>query len=233
MLNAALFPSAAGQNHTFVLQDVGSAQTRTVTLTTQIVTSSPVNTTKVINTPNGNVGYILFNTFGTSTAEEQIVNAMNQMAGSNVSDLVIDLRYNGGGFLAISAELGYMVAGAVNTNGRTFDSLTFNDKHPAVNPVTGANITPTPFYSQTQGFSLAAGQNLPSLNLNRVFILSTDGTCSASEALINGLRGIDVEVVLIGSKTCGKPYGFYATDNCGETYFTVQFRGENNKGFGA
>jgi hypothetical protein len=46
------------------------------------------------------------------------------------------------------------------------------------------------------------------------------------------LRGIDVEVVQIGSPTCGKPYGFYPTDNCGTTYFTIQFQGVNNKGFG-
>ncbi|HEV7690007.1 MAG TPA: peptidase, partial [Hyphomonadaceae bacterium] len=48
----------------------------------------------------------------------------------------------------------------------------------------------------------------------------------------NGLRGADVDVVLIGSKTCGKPFGFYATDNCGMTYFTIQFQGLNNKNFG-
>ena len=41
-----------------------------------------------------------------------------------------------------------------------------------------------------------------------------------------------VEVIQIGSTTCGKPYGFYATDNCGTTYFTIQFRGENELGFG-
>ena len=39
-------------------------------------------------------------------------------------------------------------------------------------------------------------------------------------------------VILIGDDTCGKPYGFYPTDNCGITYFTIQFRGENEKGFG-
>jgi hypothetical protein len=49
---------------------------------------------------------------------------------------------------------------------------------------------------------------------------------------MNSLRGIDVEVVQIGSTTCGKPYGFYATDNCGTTYFTIQFRGVNAKDFG-
>lgn len=231
-LNAALFPNSAGESHTFVIQDLGAAQTRSVTLTSQVVTSSPVNRTEVINTPSGNVGYILFNTFGTSIAEEQIVDAMTAMNNSNVNDLVIDLRYNGGGFLAISAQLGYMVAGNARTNGRTFDALTFNNKHTVTNPVTGNPIRPTPFIDQGVGFTVPEGQSLPSLNLNRVFILSTSGTCSASEALINGLRGVDVEVILIGTRTCGKPYGFYATDNCGETYFTVQFRGENDKGFG-
>ena len=49
---------------------------------------------------------------------------------------------------------------------------------------------------------------------------------------MNGLRGIDVEVIQIGSTTCGKPYGFYAQENCGTTYFTTQFRGVNAKGYG-
>ena len=49
---------------------------------------------------------------------------------------------------------------------------------------------------------------------------------------MNGLRGIGVEVIQIGSTTCGKPYGFYATDNCGTTYFTIQFRGVNAMNFG-
>lgn len=49
---------------------------------------------------------------------------------------------------------------------------------------------------------------------------------------MNGLRGADVEVIQIGSGTCGKPYGFYATDNCDTTYFSIQFTGENNKDFG-
>ena len=231
-LNSALFPSGAGESHTLKIRDLGAAQTRTVTLTSQIVTSSPVNKTEIIDTPTGKVGYILFNTFGTSIAEEHIVDAMADMSTANVSDLVIDLRYNGGGFLAISSQLGYMVAGNARTSGQTFDALKFNNKHQSINPVTGDPITPTPFYNQTLGFSLNEGQSLPSLNLNRVFILSTDGTCSASEALINGLRGVDVEVILIGTTTCGKPYGFYATDNCGETYFTIQFKGENDKGFG-
>ena len=46
------------------------------------------------------------------------------------------------------------------------------------------------------------------------------------------MRGVDVDVVLIGGTTCGKPYGFYPADNCGQTYFSVQFKGVNEKGFG-
>jgi hypothetical protein len=47
------------------------------------------------------------------------------------------------------------------------------------------------------------------------------------------LRGIDVEVVLIGDTTCGKPFGFFPQDNCGTTYFTIQIQSVNDKGFGA
>ena len=49
---------------------------------------------------------------------------------------------------------------------------------------------------------------------------------------MNGLRGAGVEVIQIGSTTCGKPYGFYAQENCGTTYFTIQFRGVNDANFG-
>jgi hypothetical protein len=49
---------------------------------------------------------------------------------------------------------------------------------------------------------------------------------------MNSLRGIDIEVIQIGGTTCGKPYGFYPTPNCGTTYFSIQFKGVNDKGFG-
>ena len=231
-LNSALFPSSNGETHTFLVRDIGSSTTRSFSMTSESVVSAAVQTTQSISTPTGNVGYVLFNTFGIEDAETQLINAMTQLENDNVQDLVLDLRYNGGGFLDIAAQLGYMVAGATQSSGKTFDSLTFNDKYPTINPVTGSTLSPTPFHSTSLGFSTPSGQALPSLNLNRIFIISTARTCSASEAVINGLRGIDVEVILIGTRTCGKPYGFYATDNCGNTYFTIQFSGQNDKGFG-
>ena len=89
-----------------------------------------------------------------------------------------------------------------------------------------------PFVDVTVGLSAPAGQALPTLDLPRVFVLSGSGTCSASESVINGLRGVNVEVIEIGSTTCGKPYGFYPQDNCGTTYFTIEMKGVNAQGFG-
>ena len=76
------------------------------------------------------------------------------------------------------------------------------------------------------------GQALPQLGLSRVTLLTGPGTCSASESIANGLRGVNVQVALVGEATCGKPYGFLPQDNCGTTYFAIQFNGVNNKGFG-
>jgi len=116
--------------------------------------------------------------------------------------------------------------------GQTFSELQFNDKYPATNPITGRTLSPSLFTATAPGFLVSSNTALPMLNLNRVVVISGSGTCSASEAVINGLRGVGVEVVLVGDKTCGKPYGFYGIDNCGTTYFTVQFKGVNALGFG-
>jgi hypothetical protein len=125
-----------------------------------------------------------------------------------------------------------MIAGPGTTTGQTFELQQFSSKHPTINPVTGAAIAPVDFHATTQGFSTTAGQPLPTLNLARVFVLTGASTCSASESIINGLRGVNVQVIQIGSTTCGKPFGFYPPDNCGVTYFSVQFQGINAQGFG-
>ena len=237
ILNAGIYPSSAGESHTFEVQDVGSVGSRSVTLVSATITSTPVQDTKVLSTPTGEVGYFVFNDH-IATAEQALIDAVNQLnahdGGNGIDDLVLDLRYNGGGYLAIASELAYMIAGAGTTAGQTFEELQFNDKYPNTNPVTGQALSPTPFYSEAIGspFNGTAGQPLPTLDLGRVYVLIGSGTCSASEAIINGLRGVGVEVYVFGSTTCGKPYGFYATDNCGTTYFTIQFSGINAAGFG-
>lgn len=231
-LNAGLFPATAGESHTFVVQDPGSNRERTITLVSENLSSKPVNRTAIIDNGTSTVGYILFNTFSPFESEREIVDAMNEMQAAGVDDLVLDLRYNGGGLLAIAAQTAYMIAGGAAANNKTFELLQFNPNAGNRNPVTGEINDPVPFFSTGVGFTVPTSERLPQLNLNRVFILSTERTCSASEAVINGLRGIDVEIVLIGATTCGKPYGFYPTDNCGETYYTIQFQGVNDKGEG-
>ncbi len=233
MVNAGLSPSAAGQSHTFVIQDQQGAQ-RTITMVSANVTSTPVQNVHTIATATGNVGYMLFNDH-LATSEKGLYDAFTTLAGQNVTDLVIDIRYNGGGYLDIASEVGYMVAGPTTTAGKTFELVQFNSKHPVTDPVTGSAIAPTPFLTTSQGFNsglLASGVALPHLDLARVFVLTGPETCSASEAVINGLRGAGVNVIQIGSTTCGKPYGFYPEDNCGTTYFSIEFRGVNNANFG-
>jgi hypothetical protein len=231
-LNAGLFPANAGTSTVFVVRDPGATADRTVTITSVNLSPSPVNRTRIIDTPTGKVGYILFNTFSPFESERAIVQAITEMRINSVTDLVLDLRYNGGGLLAVSSQLAYMVAGSSRTSGKAFERLRFNTAAGTRNPVTGETNNPVPFYSTTLGFTLTSGTALPTLTLNRVFVLSTGDTCSASEAVINGLRGIDFEVNLIGTTTCGKPFGFYPQDNCGETYYTIQFQGGNDKSFG-
>lgn len=232
ILNNGLYPLTANEVHSFVVRDPGASVNRTVSVRSANLSTKPVNRTSVISTPTGSVGYILFNTFSPFSSEREISEAIALMKNGGVSDLVLDLRYNGGGLLAVASQLSYMVAGNGRTAGRTFERLRFNAAAGSRNPVTGQANNPVPFYAQALGFSVTEGVALPSLNLPRVYVLTTSGTCSASEAVINGLKGIGVEVVLIGGKTCGKPFGFYPQDNCGETFYTIQFQGVNDVGFG-
>ncbi|MEP6546216.1 MAG: S41 family peptidase [Gammaproteobacteria bacterium] len=232
-LNAGLTPQTVGESHTFSVMDVGATAARTVTLVSANITETPVQNVSTLATANGPVGYMLFNDH-IATAESELVAAFTRLKNAGVNDLVLDIRYNGGGYLDIASEVAYMIAGPAPTAGKTFELDQFNSKNPTTNPITQTALTPLGFHTTTQGFdpSITAGQALPSLNLPRVFILTTASTCSASESIINSLQGVNIQVIEIGSTTCGKPYGFYPADNCGVTYFSIQFQGVNAKDFG-
>ena len=229
-LNGGLFPDGTGEVHRFEFTLSGETLVRSVTLTSAEITIDPVDNVKVINVAGDDVGYMHFNTH-IATAEEDLVSAFRFLQSQNVDDLVLDLRYNGGGFLDIANETAFMIAGA-SARGKVFEEIRFNDKHRVTNPVTNERLEPDRFHETTQGFSGPQGVALPMLNLRRVFVLTTARTCSASESIINGLRGVGVEVIQIGGTTCGKPFGFYATGNCGTSYFSIQFQGVNALGFG-
>ncbi|MFO1217129.1 MAG: S41 family peptidase [Burkholderiaceae bacterium] len=224
-LNAALFPSSAA-THTFRFSRNGAVFDRSLTAGT--VTQTSVDH-RVLAVGGSNVGYLLFNDH-LLTAEQPLITAMQALKNANVTDLVLDLRYNGGGYVYIASELAYMIAGATPTTNMVFERTLFNDKRSAENDV-------TPFFNtacvpDAVTFACTSTAALPTLNLSRVYVLASGSTCSASEAVINGLRGVNIDVRLIGSTTCGKPYGFYGADNCGISYFPMEFRGVNAKGFG-
>jgi hypothetical protein len=234
-LNNGLFPLTAGETHSFVVRYPGAASNTSFNLVSEDIAPEPVNRTKILNLQNGDkVGYMLFNTFSPFASEKSLADAFADLSTQGIDDLVLDLRYNGGGLLAVAAQLGYMVAGDARTAGKTFELLQYNEDAMGTDPTSDSNeqVQPITFIDEGVGFSVAEGQKLSTVNLPRLYILSTGSTCSASEAVINGLRGIDVEIILIGDITCGKPYGFLPTSNCGETYYTIQFRGVNDKNFG-
>jgi carboxyl-terminal processing protease len=225
ILNAGLAPAKVGDQHTFVLRRDG--QPHTVVMAGANVAATPVQNVKTIPTANGKVGYLTFNNHN-AVSELQLIEAFTRLRDDKVDDLVLDLRYNGGGLLFIASQVAYMIAGPTQTLNKTFERTIYNEK---VVPA-----TPIPFWSFAWGFPsprpAQGGQMLPYLGLKKVTILTTPGTCSASESIINSLRGIDVEVNLIGGQTCGKPYGFVPQPNCGTTYFAIQLKGVNHKGFG-
>lgn len=129
----------------------------------------------VLEAPNQRVGYLLFTGF-LGPAEQELKSAVEQLTAANggagVSDLILDLRYNGGGYLTIADQLSYMIAGAARTQGKVFSQLVFNDRTHLLTPLP---MRPPCFASRTVGFSTPPGQPLPQLGLKRVFVLTTRG----------------------------------------------------------
>lgn len=225
-----LFPTAVGVDHVFGVRLPDGSETD-ITVTSQSITIDPVNAVRVIPNGSDSVGYIHYTTFSPRTGEAQLFDAFTELSAADIDDLVLDFRYNGGGLLAIAAQIGYMTAGA-DSEDEIFYLQQFNSRSPNNDILTGEPVQPIPFIEETVGFSLAAGQDLPSVDLPRVFILTTEQSCSASEAVMNGLMGIGVEVIQIGTRTCGKSTGQIPVENCGTTYLPLHFRGVNAVGFG-
>jgi C-terminal processing protease CtpA/Prc len=224
-INAALFPPLVS-THSFRFSRSGNVFDRT--LAAGSVTLNSVQHS-VLSVGGASVGYLLFNDH-LLTAEAPLIGAAQALANANVTDLVLDLRYNTGGYLYIASQLATMIAGPGPTTGQVFERTLFNSKRSTSNestPFLDIACVPNP-----STFDCTRADVLPVLNLSRVFVLVSGATCSASEAIVNGLRGVNVDVRLIGRTTCGKPYGFFGQDNCGISYFPIEFQGVNAKGFG-
>lgn len=187
---------------------------------------------RVDTSPAGRrVAYIRFRDHETG-AQDDLITAFQQVRNAGAQDLILDLRENSGGFLYIALTAASLVTGPA-AEGKVFEQLTYNDKR------SGLTARPESTYRfssvvQNAEFQYPNGTALPQLNLPRVYVLTSGLTCSSSESIINGLRGIDVQVILVGTTTCGKPYGFHRKDTCNQSYsyFPIEFKGANAKGFG-
>ena len=236
-LDAILLHPRLGESHTFEVKDWGAPNTKHITMKSDTYYANPVKNREVIVQSFGDgykkIGYLTFNAHN-EISEQKLRAAFTDFLKEGIDELVLDLRYNRGGIIKIAAQLGYMIAGD-KSQGKIFAELQWNDKHSIYDPITQHLIAQILFNpsENTVDQSVANKGSLPTLNFDRVFVLAGKETASASEALINGLRGLpNFNVVLIGETTRGKPYGFHLMENCGIRYSTIQAKIRNAQGFG-
>ena len=189
--------------------------------------TNPVPLAKVVTSSSSGrkVGYIVFNQHSQG-AQDALITAFRGMQAAAVQDLVLDLRYNPGGFIYIAQSAAAMVAGP-GAGGQVFERTRYSGKRPQD---TAAGTFLFSNQVETAEAQYAHGTPLPQLGLPRLYVLTSTYTCSASESIINSLRGIGVQVILVGDRTCGKPYGFHRKDNCGKAYFPIEFEMSNAVG---
>lgn len=214
-----LFPSTTGSTVTLEVRKADNS-VQSINLTSQQFSVPGVAQTQTIPLSNDRLaGYIQFNDH-TSIALDEITNAVTQLAQDNIDELIIDLRYNSGGFLFVANRLTSMIAPRIEkeADGAFFERLIIANPNNFLFPS-----------EETIDFEPINNSNpLPELELNRVYMLTGPDTCSASESVMNALRGINVEVIQIGGTTCGKPFGFVSFDNCGFSFLPVLFESVNS-----
>ncbi|WP_243878550.1 S41 family peptidase [Winogradskyella pelagia] len=158
-------------------------------LTGEVYTENPVHIAETINVEGTQIGYLMYNSFN-NNFDSQLNNAFAGFAADNVSELVVDLRYNGGGSVQTAVYLASMITGQFQ--GEIFSKLFYNDN-------LSENDRDYLFAVSIEGTGI-----INSLNLNKVYVLTTNArTASASELLINSLRPY-IDVVVIGENTVGK-----------------------------
>jgi C-terminal processing protease CtpA/Prc len=167
----------------------------TVGLEKETLTENPVYITKTFNVDGQVIGYLMYNGF-TNEFDENLNDAFGQLQSEGATDLVLDLRYNSGGSVNSSRLISSMIFGT-----RTQDIYIrqrWNDKIQAAFTQEDPNALNDYFASQTN-----SGSPINTLNLNRVYILTTRSTASASELVINGLDPY-IDVITVGTTTTGK-----------------------------
>ncbi len=180
-------------------------------LVKRLVTIPTVSLTQVYNIGGRRIGYIFFRNF-VEPSYEALDKAFAELSAARVDDLVLDLRYNGGGLVNVAQHLASYIGGVI-TEGQVFAEYFHNDKNT--------------FRNHSIRF-----ENKPQrLTLDRLIVVTTGGSASASELVINALRPF-MPVIVVGSKTYGKPVGQYGIEFCDKLLAPVSFALRNANGQG-
>jgi C-terminal processing protease CtpA/Prc len=200
---------AAQSNWVYI--DEQSGQQRTLQLSPGEYIVDTVLYSEVLNSPqyNGSVGYLVFNLFLNTSAVE-LDNTIAEFESAEITDLILDLRYNPGGRISISNKLASQIAGNTVAGSPSYDFV-YNDKY------------------QEQNFGFDFSNQANQLGLNRVVVLTSPSTASASEIVINSLRPY-IDVITVGEKTLGKPFISVANPFCGFSLNAQEAIGVNASG---
>lgn len=178
---------------------------QSVSLTKTNLAENPILLSTVINQGTHNIGYLMYNGFY-SSYDGQLNTVFGSFQSQNVTDLVIDLRYNSGGSINTATKLASMITGQFT--GQVFAKQQWNAKAQSYY----LSNNPGSLENKFMG-------GLNSLQLNKVYILTSKSSASASELLINCLKPF-INVVQIGDVTTGKNVGsitLYDSPNFGKS----------------
>ncbi|MGN6640651.1 MAG: S41 family peptidase [Mucilaginibacter sp.] len=205
-------------------------------------TVNPVLTYKTFDEGNGHiVGYVVFNSFTSEdNALPQLNTAFSYFQSQNVTDLVVDLRYNGGGYVLTAEDLDNMIAPASKTGTLMYNTY-YNDiltngkevllkKQWRKDPTTGQDYNYGQFDYSVAGNAVNFAKQ-GGLNVGRVFFIITGSTASASELTINNLRP-QMDVQFVGETSYGKPVGFFDIDINKYQMYIPEFSVKNSAGQG-
>ena len=174
---------------------------------------NPVAIVKTIDEGSNKIGYLLYNQFS-SSFDGELNAAFANFQSENITDLIIDLSYNGGGSVTTASYLGAMVTGQFN--GQLYSKEQWNSK--VINAL-DASVFENNFTNQIinkdQNQNIILQEPINSLNLNRVYFITSGSSASASELVMNSLSSY-IDVSSVGKKTIGKVQGsvtLYDSDN--------------------
>lgn len=181
---------------------VSSAVTRTVSPT--LIQANPVYFDTTFVKGDKRVGYLVYHQFipgpngsSTNTYDQELEKAFADFKSKNINELVIDFRYNRGGYVSSATQLASLIGKGTSAK----DVFYYKEYNKTVTPDLEKQYGKEYFHDNF----LAKTQNVGT-NLNRVFFLTSTSTASASELVINGLKPF-MNLFLIGGKTTGKNVG--------------------------